>query len=156
MYIFFSYEKRVYIILKISLTDPIISNLDIVFKISLQLLSSSVEVISHQPSPFASLKSLKIYPTQLDHEDATMKVKLSTEVKNYLLDGSPNATVTMVSREVFTLLHLSKLNLMTFYHLSICLEVFDAFFTLYFLVLKVKIDRVTLLVHCSNFSWMPF
>ncbi|PWA47220.1 F-box domain, Leucine-rich repeat domain, L domain-like protein [Artemisia annua] len=64
-----------------------------------ELLSSSVEVISHQRSPFASLKSLKIYPTQLDHKDATMNVKLSTEVKNYLLDGSPNATVTMVSRE---------------------------------------------------------
>ena len=97
-----SVHLHVYIILKISLTDPVISNLDIVFKISLQLLSSSVEVISHQPSPFASLKSLKIYPTQLEHENAAMTVQLSTEVKNYLLDGSSNATVTMVSREVFT------------------------------------------------------
>ncbi|GJS10876.1 ALP1-like protein [Tanacetum coccineum] len=73
------------------------------------LLSSSVQVISHQPSPFASLKSLKIYPlmnleiypVRLDQEQAAMEINLSTEVKSYLLDGSSNTTFTMVSREVY-------------------------------------------------------
>ncbi|PWA39098.1 F-box domain, Leucine-rich repeat domain, L domain-like protein [Artemisia annua] len=73
-----------------------------------ELLSSSVEVISHQPSPFASLKSLKIYPlkslevypVQLDHEQAATEINLSTEVKRYLLDGSPNATFTVASHEI--------------------------------------------------------
>ncbi|GJX77884.1 F-box domain containing protein [Tanacetum coccineum] len=72
-----------------------------------ELLSSSVEVISHQPSPFASLKSLKIYPlmnleiypVRLDQEPAAMEINLSTEVKSYLLDGSRNATLTVVSYE---------------------------------------------------------
>nr|GEV00910.1 hypothetical protein [Tanacetum cinerariifolium] len=81
----------------------------------LEHLFSSVEIISHQPSPFANLKSIKIYPLWVDNwklpwetyyplsvdkwklprETGTM----STEVKNYLLAGSPGATFTMVSRE---------------------------------------------------------
>ncbi|GJX45610.1 hypothetical protein Tco_0262286 [Tanacetum coccineum] len=89
-----------------------------------ELLSTSEEVISHQPSLFPSLKSLKIYPlegvktlvlrclrtywlqsslemflTQLDEEQEAMKRKLSVEVTNYLLGSSSNATFTMVSRE---------------------------------------------------------
>lgn len=100
----------------------------------MQLLSSSVEVISHQPSPFASLKNLKVYPSksikiypvkdlgeyllkileidptdQHDQEQAAMEINLSTEVKNYLLDGSPDATFTVVSREVFSILPLTRL-----------------------------------------------
>ncbi|KAI3713664.1 hypothetical protein L1987_72247 [Smallanthus sonchifolius] len=61
-----------------------------------KLLSSSVELISHQPSPFVNLKCLKIYPPNYVTEP---KVTMSTEIKNYLLDGSPGATLTMVSHE---------------------------------------------------------
>lgn len=69
----------------------------------MQLLSSSVEVISNHPSPFANLLSLEIHPAnKLSKEEEQKIVKMSTEVKNYLLDSSPNATLTMVSREVFT------------------------------------------------------
>ncbi|GJR43286.1 hypothetical protein Tco_1311389 [Tanacetum coccineum] len=85
-----------------------------------ELLSTSEEAISHQHSPFTSLKSLKIYPleglktltshnletyplrssldmfpTQLNEEQEAMKIKLSAEVTNYLLDSSSNATFTM-------------------------------------------------------------
>ncbi|XP_076902142.1 F-box/LRR-repeat protein At3g26922-like [Bidens hawaiensis] len=57
---------------------------------------SSVELISHQPSPFANLKSLKIYTHYVSlNEKARTKVTMSIEVKNYLLDGSPGATVTI-------------------------------------------------------------
>ncbi|PWA68299.1 F-box domain, Leucine-rich repeat domain, L domain-like protein [Artemisia annua] len=66
----------------------------------LELLSSSVEVISHQPSPFANLKSLKIYPKRIAKwELPKERVDMSIEVKNYLLDGSPSAAFTMISRE---------------------------------------------------------
>ncbi|GJY11475.1 F-box domain containing protein [Tanacetum coccineum] len=58
-------------------------------------VSSSVEIISHQPSPFANLKSLKIYPK----EWWLPKITMFIEVKNYLLDGSLGATFTMVSRK---------------------------------------------------------
>nr|GEV67336.1 hypothetical protein [Tanacetum cinerariifolium] len=64
----------------------------------LERLSSSVELISNQPSPFANLESLHIYPVRRLSE-VRDGVKMSTEVKNYLLDNSPNATFTMVSRE---------------------------------------------------------
>ncbi|KAK1438377.1 hypothetical protein QVD17_04185 [Tagetes erecta] len=58
------------------------------------------ELISHQPSPFANLKRLKIYPARVTLEDETQpKVFISPEVKNYLLDSSPSATFTMVSHE---------------------------------------------------------
>lgn len=70
-------------------------NLEIV-----ELLSSYVELIADQPSPFTKLKMLKIYPANVDsEEDEQTRVSMSTEVKNYLLDGSPSATFTMVSRE---------------------------------------------------------
>nr|XP_043639201.1 uncharacterized protein LOC122610259 isoform X2 [Erigeron canadensis] len=71
----------------------------------IELLSSSVELISRQPSPFVNLKSLTIYPRKLfmgEPSDLPKgKVHLSTEVKNYLLDldSSPGATLTMFSRE---------------------------------------------------------
>ncbi|GJU04597.1 F-box domain containing protein [Tanacetum coccineum] len=67
----------------------------------LEFLSSSVELISNQPSPFANLKSLHIYPIK-DLSEVRNDVKMSSEVKNYLLENSPSATFTMVSREVFT------------------------------------------------------
>nr|GEY05713.1 hypothetical protein [Tanacetum cinerariifolium] len=70
-------------------------NLEIV-----ELLSSSVELVSNQPSPFSNLKSLKIYPVDVDSKKRRQKkANMSMEVKNYLLDGSPSATFTMVSRE---------------------------------------------------------
>nr|GEW54271.1 F-box domain, leucine-rich repeat domain, L domain-like protein [Tanacetum cinerariifolium] len=65
-----------------------------------EVLSSSVELISGQPSPFTNLKMLKIYPENVDfNEQAEKKVDMSMEVKNYLLDGSPSATFILVSRE---------------------------------------------------------
>ncbi|XP_076944529.1 uncharacterized protein LOC143615237 [Bidens hawaiensis] len=52
-------------------------------------------LISHHPSPFTNLKSLKIYQA-----DATeLEITMSTEVKNYLLDSSQCATFTLVSYE---------------------------------------------------------
>ncbi|PWA53866.1 F-box domain, Leucine-rich repeat domain, L domain-like protein [Artemisia annua] len=66
-------------------------NLEIV-----ECLSSSVELISHQPSPFATLKSLKIYPAR---KELHPKANVSTLVENYFLDSSPGATLTMVLRE---------------------------------------------------------
>ncbi|GJT18879.1 F-box domain containing protein [Tanacetum coccineum] len=66
-----------------------------------EVLSSSVELISGQPSPFTNLKMLKIYPENVDfNEQAEKKVDMSMEVKNYLLDGSPSATFILVSREI--------------------------------------------------------
>ncbi|GJW60507.1 hypothetical protein Tco_0109842 [Tanacetum coccineum] len=61
-----------------------------------EILCTSVKVISPQPSPFARLESLKIYPAQL--EQGPKKIIMRIEVKNYLLDSSPNAILTMVSR----------------------------------------------------------
>ena len=63
----------------------------------LQLLSSSLELISHQPSPFANLKILHVYPKLISLNE---KGTISSEVKNYLLDSSPGVTFTMVLREV--------------------------------------------------------
>nr|GEW44755.1 hypothetical protein [Tanacetum cinerariifolium] len=67
-------------------------NLEIV-----ELLSSSLELLSDLPSSFSNLKSLKIYPN--DVERTPKKANMSMEVKNYLLDGSLSATFTMVTRE---------------------------------------------------------
>lgn len=65
-----------------------------------EVLSSSVELISGQPSPFTNLKMLKIHPEKVDlKEQAQKKVNMSMEVKNYLLDGSPSATFILVSHE---------------------------------------------------------
>ncbi|KAJ0446018.1 putative F-box domain, leucine-rich repeat domain superfamily, F-box-like domain superfamily [Helianthus annuus] len=69
---------------------------------AIKLLSQFVELISHLPSPFANLKRLKIYPEYVtpEAEDQTeQEVTMCTEVKNYLLDASPGATVTMVSHD---------------------------------------------------------
>lgn len=67
-----------------------------------------MEVISHQPSPFGNLESLKVYPEKVSKWVPFKEtVDMSREVKNYLLDGSPSAKFTMVSREVFTPLIIS-------------------------------------------------
>ncbi|KAM0059692.1 hypothetical protein Hdeb2414_s0005g00184171 [Helianthus debilis subsp. tardiflorus] len=64
------------------------------------LLASFVELISHQPSPFTDLKSLKIYPTYVPLVGQTQpKLTLSPEVEKYLLGSSPGATFTTVSHE---------------------------------------------------------
>ena len=68
----------------------------------MQLLSSSVELILNRPSPFANLKSLHIYPVK-ELSEVRNDVEMSSEVKSYLLENSPSATFTMVSREVFYL-----------------------------------------------------
>ncbi|MFS8030434.1 putative leucine-rich repeat domain superfamily, F-box-like domain superfamily [Helianthus anomalus] len=66
----------------------------------LETLSSSLDLNLHQPSLFVNLKSLKIYPqTAYSWNPASKKVAISTELKSYLLDGSPGATFTMVLRE---------------------------------------------------------
>ncbi|KAI7726982.1 hypothetical protein M8C21_011407, partial [Ambrosia artemisiifolia] len=65
-----------------------------------KLLSSSVELMSYQPSPFVNLKSLKIHPAGgLLEVPKRNTVRMSMELKSYLLDSSPGATLTMVSRE---------------------------------------------------------
>ncbi|XP_071695724.1 uncharacterized protein [Rutidosis leptorrhynchoides] len=65
-----------------------------------ELLSTSVDLISNQPSPFANLETLKIYPVTGILVGRTLKnVDVSTVVKSYLLDTSPHATLTIVSRE---------------------------------------------------------
>ncbi|MFS7947734.1 hypothetical protein Hanom_Chr06g00551711 [Helianthus anomalus] len=61
----------------------------------IQLLSSYVELISHHPSPFSNLKSLKIYPIDVTR----LKVTVPKEVQNYVLDSYPDATLTMASHE---------------------------------------------------------
>ncbi|XP_076889699.1 F-box/LRR-repeat protein At1g55660-like [Bidens hawaiensis] len=63
---------------------------------ALEVVSSSVELISNQPSPFANLKKLNIYPVNIQAEANAV---VSNEVKNYLLGRSPSASFTMVTRE---------------------------------------------------------
>ncbi|XP_071708017.1 F-box/FBD/LRR-repeat protein At1g16930-like, partial [Rutidosis leptorrhynchoides] len=61
---------------------------------TVQLISFFGELMLHQPSPFANLKHLKVYP--FDPYSAVQQT-MPTEVKNYFLDASPGATFTMVS-----------------------------------------------------------
>ncbi|KAI7732835.1 hypothetical protein M8C21_022163 [Ambrosia artemisiifolia] len=66
--------------------------------------------MSNQPSPFANLKNLKIHPEKdllevRQHET----VKMSAEVRGYLLDSSPSATYTMVSREELRAMYDTRL-----------------------------------------------
>ncbi|KAJ0702193.1 putative F-box domain, leucine-rich repeat domain superfamily, F-box-like domain superfamily [Helianthus annuus] len=88
-----------------------------------ELLSSSVELITNQPSPFANLKSLKIQP-DIDFSDLGEheRADMSAKVRSYLLDGSPDATFTTVSREDVRAIKNTKLaqNLIT--ELSALLE----------------------------------
>nr|GFB54436.1 F-box domain, leucine-rich repeat domain, L domain-like protein [Tanacetum cinerariifolium] len=56
----------------------------------LELLSSSAELILNQPSPFANLKSLHIYPVK-ELSEVRNDVEMSSEVKNYMLENSPSA-----------------------------------------------------------------
>ncbi|XP_076911979.1 F-box/FBD/LRR-repeat protein At5g56420-like [Bidens hawaiensis] len=72
-------------------------NLEIV-----ELLSSSVGLELHQPSPFVNLKRLHIYPLERYcwWERSPKKVAMHTELKTYLLDGSPGCTFTMVLFEI--------------------------------------------------------
>ncbi|GKB46025.1 hypothetical protein Tco_0896778, partial [Tanacetum coccineum] len=67
------------------------------------LHSSSFKLISHQPSPFANLGSLEIYPVD-KHVDGQEKtdVNVYSFVKNYFQDNSPSVTLTMVLREEIT------------------------------------------------------
>ncbi|XP_076889028.1 F-box/LRR-repeat protein At3g26922-like [Bidens hawaiensis] len=62
----------------------------------IKLLNASVELISHQPSPFAQLKSFKILPKVVcvwNHEHA--RFIMSMEVQNYFLNSFPKATLTV-------------------------------------------------------------
>ncbi|XP_071705195.1 F-box protein At5g03100-like [Rutidosis leptorrhynchoides] len=87
-----------------------------------EVLASSVQLVSHLPSPFANLTSFKIYPANIDHfprplhksqpsrmkEEEQENLKMPTEVKNYVLDGSPNAIVTIFSRQDMKALENAK------------------------------------------------
>ncbi|PWA56783.1 F-box domain, Leucine-rich repeat domain, L domain-like protein [Artemisia annua] len=65
---------------------------------SVKNLTLNLEILEH--SPLANLKSIKIYPLLIYKCQLPRKMlNMYTEVKNYLLDGSPGATFTMVSRE---------------------------------------------------------
>ncbi|XP_071703972.1 uncharacterized protein [Rutidosis leptorrhynchoides] len=55
--------------------------------------------VSGLPSPFGNLMSLKIYPRRLDREKNVKKVKIPKQVRNFLLAASPNASVSIYSRE---------------------------------------------------------
>ncbi|MFS7947198.1 putative F-box domain-containing protein [Helianthus anomalus] len=63
----------------------------------IELLHWAVELISHQPSPFANLKCLKILPRmKCEWRRGHAELIMSAEVKNFLLNGSPEATLTEV------------------------------------------------------------
>ncbi|KAJ0501824.1 putative F-box domain, leucine-rich repeat domain superfamily, F-box-like domain superfamily [Helianthus annuus] len=67
---------------------------------TIEVLCSSVELISNQPSPFANLRSLKIHPVDIQLVgQAQKKVVVFNEVKSYLLGGSPSASLTLVTHE---------------------------------------------------------
>lgn len=61
-----------------------------------EFLSSFMQPFARQPSPFANLKSVKVYP---DNVFWDVEYTMSTDAINYLLDGSPNAAFTVVSCE---------------------------------------------------------
>ncbi|MFS7888278.1 hypothetical protein Hanom_Chr00s000001g01593061 [Helianthus anomalus] len=75
------------------------------------VLNSTVELISHRPSPFANLESLKILPKVycLSRHKHT-RVVMSTEVKNYLLNSSPKATMTEVCIRIYYM--MMKINVL--------------------------------------------
>ncbi|KAJ0811474.1 hypothetical protein HanPSC8_Chr17g0751121 [Helianthus annuus] len=58
------------------------------------------------PSPFANLKSVTIFPAFLEGPEVT----ISSEVKNYLLDDSPNATFTMILHQLDRMKNSSRSN----------------------------------------------
>ncbi|XP_076922846.1 FBD-associated F-box protein At2g26860-like, partial [Bidens hawaiensis] len=63
---------------------------------TLEVVSSSVDLISNQTSPFANLRKLNIYPVNIQAEANAV---VFNEVKNYLLGRSPRASFTLVTRE---------------------------------------------------------
>ncbi|KAK9048671.1 hypothetical protein SSX86_032363 [Deinandra increscens subsp. villosa] len=93
IYRFFEYKK--YTCKIVCLLQQLHSVKFLTLNLELVKLLASVELISHQPSPFVNLKNLMIYPSNVLGPKATM----STEVKNYLLDRSPGATLIVVSHE---------------------------------------------------------
>ncbi|XP_071702016.1 putative F-box/FBD/LRR-repeat protein At4g13965 [Rutidosis leptorrhynchoides] len=64
-----------------------------------EVLASNVHLVSHLPSPFAKLRSLKIYPKDLYSEEGLEEIKMPRDVKNYLLGASPSASFSLFSRE---------------------------------------------------------
>ncbi|XP_071703305.1 uncharacterized protein [Rutidosis leptorrhynchoides] len=85
------YDKFVALLHQLHNAKYIKLNLDVT-----QLIFNLGEIILHQPSPFAKLKHLKVYP----HDPfSTEQQTMPTKVKNYFLDSSPDATFTMVSYE---------------------------------------------------------
>ncbi|XP_071696092.1 F-box/LRR-repeat protein At3g26922-like [Rutidosis leptorrhynchoides] len=99
-------DSIVYLLEQLHTVKSLKLNLEVI-----ELLSSSVELILHQPSPFVNLKNVSIYPVKVEkHELPKKKVTISTEVKNYLLDGCTGANITMVSREVYMYIFVSAMD----------------------------------------------
>ncbi|PWA64450.1 F-box domain, cyclin-like protein [Artemisia annua] len=73
---------------KLGSAKSLILNVD-----AIQTLSSKLDQISHEPCPFNNLKCLKIDTTRVKRKDRIKTVP--TQVKNYLLQNSPNATFIM-------------------------------------------------------------
>nr|XP_043608225.1 uncharacterized protein LOC122580019 [Erigeron canadensis] len=64
-------------------------------------LSLNLKSVSLKFSPFANLRSIKIYPAKVSEkaEEGEKPLTIASELKSYLLDSSPSATFTIVSRE---------------------------------------------------------
>ncbi|KAK1438301.1 hypothetical protein QVD17_04108 [Tagetes erecta] len=66
-----------------------------------EVLSSAIELILPQPSPFVNLKSLKIYPDIVhlwEHEPKRVTI-MPANLRSYLLDSSSQSTFTKFLRE---------------------------------------------------------
>ncbi|KAK1438434.1 hypothetical protein QVD17_04243 [Tagetes erecta] len=70
--------------------------------------------ILHSPSPFANLMGLKIYPKFVYVNVYGEQRPLSTEIKNYFLDGSPSASFTFISRKELAM--KTRIRIKDYYH----------------------------------------
>ncbi|GKB92977.1 hypothetical protein Tco_0979114, partial [Tanacetum coccineum] len=61
-------------------------------------LSSDLDQLSREPCPFHNLKCLKINTSRLQHTDPMLTIP--TQIRNYLLGNSPNATFIIDSPQV--------------------------------------------------------
>ncbi|XP_071690107.1 F-box/LRR-repeat protein At3g26922-like [Rutidosis leptorrhynchoides] len=89
------YEEDGYFVIKILQQFRNVKYLTLGLEI-VELLESSLGIVSDMPSPFTKLKTLKIYP---GWEEGEKKANIPTEIKDFLLNASPSATVSIYSRE---------------------------------------------------------
>ncbi|XP_071702104.1 F-box/LRR-repeat protein At3g26922-like [Rutidosis leptorrhynchoides] len=90
-----SYEEDGYFVIQMLQQFRNVKYLTIGLEI-VELLESSLGIIPNMPSPFTKLKSLTIYP---GWEEGEKKANIPIEIKDFLLNGSPSATVSIYSRE---------------------------------------------------------